>query len=427
MKTDDEDPRAPDTEDEKTDHGAVGKRRTRRPSEAAKPAKAAKPKRARKPRRVRASALTDAGHCLGSIATQEDARKGLGIAEADVSGTAARLGQAFHKLTEMRNVDGNTVSLVAAAYGVRMEDLWFLWSRVDTDHRAGNPDEVFVERELSMLIGEEGGRQVELTGRSDRSRRFGTALEVDDWKTGYLIARGEDDDAESHAQLHAYMLLEVEDARVREVKLTKVVGRLLIVRTRRVETFEASAGRFKAMRHSVVKLALDADAQRDLELGQRTYTVGDHCRHCDGRAICPAFRSGLNATLAPLLQAPDEGVKPDVALVDAAVTLVSEQPERAWFLRDMSSRIREALDTAIRQRVEWVGPIPCGDGREIRVSEYDREASLSEGLIREALASSSLDADQQKEVIDVIKLTQAANTRAVQRLGKYKVKQEDAS
>jgi hypothetical protein len=180
-----------------------------------------------------------------------------------------------------------------------------------------------------------------------------------------------------------------------------------------------NAVEIKAEYEEVAQLMESVALQESLLINERVYRTGDHCRYCEGRAICPAFRK--DAQIA-LMVATD--LKPDmstvsitkkgtpnknelararqVALVRQVSDLLVTQPDKAWTARTVAGSLKDALDAAFKEHIRFYGAVECVDGDIIDIIESARTPTLNIDHVLEALGWAGIDPEKRSAVMDRI-------------------------
>lgn len=393
--------------------------------------------RAMTKRNLRPSRLPLAQLCRGAPATEEDCAVRFAL-PANASSTPAELGAAFHECVALESGDQKRVVLledvdrIAQRFGVPKADLRWLWSRVvgRTEDLRG-ATRIWTERPVAIDVSDE----LEISGTLDRAILAGELLTVDDWKSGWIAAR-ETVQADEHMQLLAYGIGAFMQLRREKVKIAKLRVRIIPVRlgfSPRTHVFEISE--LKAVYEGLRELAAEADRQRFLPLEARTYTVGEHCKLCTGRGICPAYQREMLLAVA-IVKPPDvdpESVpktrkgEPNKKAMAAAARqmvadrvreLVTQNPLRAYELKQMASRLCDGIDEALKANVALFGSLDCGDGTALELRPFRTRGGITEDSVRVAASAIGYDAEQIELLIEAIRARPQLDS---ERFGRYKL------
>ena len=387
-------------------------------------------------RNLRPSKLPLARVCRAAPATEEDSTIALAL-PANTSSVPADLGAAFHECVAQESARERVVTLedvdaIASRFGVPKMDLRWLWSRVvgRTEDLRGST-RVWTEQAIAIRVNDE----LEISGTLDRAILVGTMLTVDDWKSGWLAAR-EAIQADEHDQLLAYAVGAFMQLRREKVKIERIRARIIPVRlgfSPRTAVFTVQE--LQLVYKRLLELALEADAQRFKALADRDYTVGEHCKFCTGRAICPAYQREMLLALAIVEPPADvdlskipltrkgEPNKKEIARVRREMVaervreLVSKHPLRAYELKALAHRLDEDIAEALKANVGFYGEIDCGDGTVLQIRPFRSRGAITEDAIRFAASTLGYDAEQVELLIEAVRARPQLDG---ERFGRYK-------
>ena len=358
----------------------------------------------------RVSSLTRLARCTAADITSEDAHRALDIPLEHESQETV-LGTAYHKLAERWQL-GETVTLeqvIELAYrsGVEKDDLLYLWSTLSQASFERAPVMAVEEPLIDEALG--------LSGHPDLQRLWPERrlLVVDDWKTGRVT-----DDARANAQIRTYCAMSAWKYKAQGYELDRVVGNLIYLRSSSSQV-EFNPEEIAEEYAGVAQLMKEVTAQEALPINERAFRTGDHCRYCEGRAICPAFRKDAQIALMVATN-----LKPDmstvsmtqkgtpnknelarakqVALVRQVSDLLATQPDKAWTARTVAASLKGALDDALKEHIRFYGSVECVDGDIIDLTESMRMPPVSIDHILEALGWAGVDPEKRAAVMDRI-------------------------
>ena len=379
----------------------------------------------------RVSSLTRLARCQSADITAKEAHRELGI-PLELESQESVLGTAYHKLAE-RWQKGETVTVdevcqYAYKAGVDKEDLIYLWGTLSQDSFERAPimavEELLVDEALGL------SQHPDLV-RFWPERKL---LRVDDWKTGRL-----EDDARSNAQIRTYCALEwkkystqldMEGAPAYE-PIQRVVGNLIYLRSSS-STVEFNAKEIAEEYEGVAQLMESVTLQESLPINERAYRTGDHCRYCEGRAICPAFRKDAQIALMITMDLkPDMSTVPmtrkgtpnkvklasarQAALVAKCTNLLETQPDKAWSARTVAGSLKDALQQAFKDHIEFYGPLECVDGNIIDIHEGMRTPLLNVDHVLEALGWAEVDPVKRAAVLDRLTMRTKVSTSTMRK------------
>lgn len=327
-------------------------------------------------RYIRFSALTKAAKCRASIACEEEARITHAI-PSNVGNDATALGNAYHAAAELAvatgpDAAGARLEAIAREYAVDEAELSWLWRRLTPQPDLGFPSWMRAESPVALDVTQD----LTLRGTPDLVRYFERfrLLEVTDWKSGYLIV-DEEDAAQSHAQVRGYTAAAAILARRDGIDVDRARGVIQAPRrgAHQPDAFELVGDEIDEAWHGTAKIAIEADAQRDLPAHERTYRSGRHCRFCVARRDCRAYRSEIDSA---------------VALFSAgSIEITSENAERIYEARVMIGKVRDALDAGLKLAVDTIGTIRTEDGkRELAFRPSASRPIITIEVVQRALA-----------------------------------------
>jgi hypothetical protein len=354
------------------------------------PARAAPKKRKAGPRVVRCSSLLYASRCHAAIAQEEEVREQFSI-PAQISSEASRLGVAYHDLQAFSQKRGyesarEQIQPIARKHGADARELGWLWSRLRVDSSVDFFDAIHVEEKLSARV----APGLMLEGTPDLVRLYNKkrALDVTDWKSGRL-AISDDPDAYDHDQVISYAVLAAAE------NMDVGTARAIVYPVRlgdRPTIYAMDAKALAAETERIFKLVETVDAQRSLKPTDRDYGLGDHCRWCDGRRTCPAYRKDMEAAVALVnyVEAHGKGSKAkndeQKALVQRKVEeAVSVNPLAAFTYMRLAGRLKDALKEALKHDAEFWGSFDTEDGKYLGLNEYKAPATLTADFARQQI------------------------------------------
>lgn len=312
-------------------------------------------KSARSPAWLRPSNLPRLAKCPASGASSD----GLPSARSD----ASALGTAAHELFALVMTEGSAeaarrIGAIARRHCVSLEQLAGWLGDMAVSMTVAPDSSVYSERPLTVEIG-----GVTVAGTADLVVDHAglDLVEIVDLKTGtadYV-------ESDHFWQLACYAL-----AAARELGRTRALASLYYIQHGADGWYhqELDLGEVEPQLTEIVRNAL---AQVEREPSARTYRTGDHCQFCPARALCPARTVELRefASLAP-------SHTWEITADNAAAVL-----ERARAIERVTAAARDAVKEYVRAN----GPVPAGEGLELRLvtvqrKEYVVAASVSEQL-----------------------------------------------
>jgi hypothetical protein len=368
------------------------------------------------PRVVRCSSLLYGARCTAAVAQEEEVRKQFSI-PARISNEGSRLGVAYHALQAYSQKHGyerarEEIETFARNHGADARELGWLWSRLRVDSPVEYFDKILVEESVSVTI--QPGLVLEGTPDLQRLYNKGKSLDVVDWKSGRL-AISDDPDAYGHDQVISYVVAAVMTQGEASIQTARAI--IYPVRLGDKPTiYSLDSKAYAKEAERILKLAQDMDAQRNLDPVDREYGTGPHCRYCDGRRTCPAYRKDMEAAYAfvDLPVATGKGARAKNAkrkgLIEAKVgEAVAQQPLRAYGFYRLAGELHESLKSALRHDVEFWGSIDTDDGKWLGLKPYRAPATLTADYAREVLVrvltqrlTKKLAGEQLTDIIDEI-------------------------
>lgn len=286
----------------------------------------------------------------------------------------AALGRAFARGMEHACIHGRVkvdLAKIAREFSVPLADLRELWDMIDYDPAGWSPEMPF---SLRLPLGDD---VISITCHVDRVRLVGTdTVEVEDDKTERDVEKAAS--AEDHMQLLAYCVATTEF-----FARPHAIGRLNYVRRGErgwstvdlngVDEIAAVKERIRAVCERAIRESLRPAKERDCR-------VGDKCRYCGGRSICPIAGQDLKLGIA--------------ALNDGALVIDEKTFAKVDGLVKLAASFVEQGKAALRSFLESHGkPIPDGLGREYRLIEKSRAKSIDANMVRVAALDIGVDKD----------------------------------
>lgn len=380
------------------------------------------PRKKAGPRVVRSSSLLAGARCLASVAQTEEVERKHGL-PSEVSNEGSRLGVAYHELQAFAAKHGYEkasmeMQRIARKHGADLRELGWLWSRLRIDCTADYFDEIVAEEKLRMEV----APGLVLEGTPDLVRVYNgyRSLDVIDWKSGRL-AISDDPDAYGHDQVISYVIMAVQSDFARAKGDTGKIenARALVYPVRlgdRPTIYQMDAQSFRSETERILRLVIDIDRQRTIDAASRSYGLGNHCRYCDGRMTCPAYRKHMNAAvqLVDIPRTTGKGSKKAEQERKAEIERrvgeeVATFPMRAFTYMRLAGEVHTALKDALKHDAEFWGPIDTQDGKYLGFMEYQAPASLTtkyvHSVVHEVLStrlSSVISGPQLDSILDEI-------------------------
>ena len=301
---------------------------------------------------VRCSSLDRAISCASSMAPTDS--------PYNPNSVEAREGTAAHEVRA-----GGEVGTIAEKYDLDVETLEGLdrqATKIWDEIKRWFPDARHEVRGKAELAAD-----IQLTGTSDTVSATPDAIAINDWKFGWQPS-------EHSWQIRGYAYL------ARALRGMPESGYILAIES------WVRIGEIRMRKFS----AADLDLLRD-ELISQTRQIGkqwgpsrDACRYCPHQLHCTAHDEWARSAVTAL--APANG---ETALTPA---LVGQLYERRQMLGKALDRYEEVLRAMLDQ-----GPVPLGDGREIRWHESEQDklvVSRAMSYLRETLELTPAEADE---------------------------------